>query len=96
MLKLIKYELKRKYKSTLLAFIILMVIELITVLTLYKQPLLLFLTMGFTFLMMYGIPIYIFIDSSRSYSIDLTQKQGYMIFLTPIKIYSICKYESSS
>ncbi|MBC7960204.1 MAG: hypothetical protein H7X94_10085 [Vallitaleaceae bacterium] len=89
MLKLLKYEFYRKLKMFIIAASILVFAEGVVLFGIFKGggwTILSFLT---TFFMISGVVLFVFIDSIRTYSSDLNQKEGYSLFLTPTSGYKI-------
>ncbi|PKM93342.1 MAG: hypothetical protein CVU84_16115 [Firmicutes bacterium HGW-Firmicutes-1] len=89
MIKLIKYELLRKQNNIFISLIILAFLELGILFGIYKGGEWILLSMVFIFTMIAGGILMVFIDTIRSYSFDLNQKQGYSLFLTPTSGYKI-------
>ncbi|PKM50157.1 MAG: hypothetical protein CVV02_12915 [Firmicutes bacterium HGW-Firmicutes-7] len=89
MMKLIKYEILRKQNNIFIAIAILAFLELGILFGLYKGGQWLTLSVFFIFIMVTCGILTVFIDTVRSYSFDLNQKQGYSLFLTPTSGYKI-------
>lgn len=89
MLNLIKYEFLRKQKQIIMFFSILVFLELGILFGIYKGGQWAALSIAFIFVMLSSSVLVVFIDTLRSYSVDLNEKQGYSLFLTPTNGYKI-------
>ncbi len=89
MLNLLKYELLRKSRILIISVIILLLVECGILFGIYKGGGWSALAILLIFLMTSGTILFVFIDSVRSYSTDLNQKEGYSLFLTPTSGYKI-------
>lgn len=89
MLKLIKYEILRKQKLLLIAFVILALMEAAILLGIHKGGNLAAMAIMLIVFMCVGVFLFVLIDCIRSYSSDLNQKQGYMLFMTPTRGHKI-------
>ncbi|GKX28392.1 hypothetical protein SH1V18_08720 [Vallitalea longa] len=83
MLKLIKYEFLRKIKNLGICIVIFAILEGISLYTIYKGSSSLPYTLIIMLLSIFGMFIFLLIDSITMYSSDLYKKSGYMLFLTP-------------
>lgn len=89
MLKLMKYEFLRRQRVFLIALVILLFIEGAIIFCIYKGNAWIALGIILGLLLCYGSVLFVFIDSIASYSMDLNQKSGYSLFLTPTSGYKI-------
>lgn len=89
MLKLMKYELLRKQRILIISTSILFFIELAILFGIFKGGGWSALAILLIFMMIFGVILFVFVDSIRSYSVDLNQKEGYSLFLTPTSGYKI-------
>lgn len=89
MLRLIKYEIMRKRKLIIASVAVLIFIELGILFGIYKGDQWSALSIFLIFIMIFSSIIIVFVDTIRSYSFDLNNKQGYSLFLTPTSGYKI-------
>lgn len=89
MFKLIKYEFLKKQKFLFATIAGLIFMELGILFGIYKGGQWSALSIFLIFIMISGIVLLVFIDTVRSYSFDLNNKQGYSLFLTPVSGYKI-------
>jgi len=89
MLKLLKYEFLRRRKVIAMTAAFMVLAEVIILLGINKRGALLGVAIVLILLMVIGVTVLIFAEAIRSYSTDLNQKQGYMLFLTPNSGYKI-------
>lgn len=89
MLKLMKYELLKKSKLMIISASVLFLMEIAILFGIYKGGGWAVLSIFLIFFMIFGVIIFVFVDSIRSYSSDLNQKEGYSLFLTPTSGYKI-------
>jgi len=89
MLNLLKYELLRRQKILIITAAFMFIAEIIILLGINKLGPLLGVAIVLMFLMVIGVTVLIFAEAIRSYSTDLNQKQGYMLFMTPNSGYKI-------
>lgn len=89
MLTLMKYEILRKQKGIFMFLSILAFLELGILFGIYKGGQWAALSISFIFVLVAGGLVMVFVDTLRSYSKDLNEKQGYSLFLTPSSGYKI-------
>lgn len=87
--KLIKYELIRKKNILMISASITFLVELFLLFMLYKGGGWIGGFITVSFLMIFGMAIFILIDNVNLLSSDLNKKSGYMLFLTPNHGYNI-------
>ncbi|MDA3847147.1 MAG: hypothetical protein PF505_11495 [Vallitaleaceae bacterium] len=89
MLNLLKYEFLRRKNVLAITGIFMVIAEIIILLGINKRGALLGVAIVLILLMIIGVTVLIFAEAIRSYSTDLNQKQGYMLFMTPNSGYKI-------
>jgi len=89
MLKLMKYEIIKKYRELLIALSLFGILEVITLVLLLKKNE--YTAGGVGLYSVIGVILFIFIlvDNIKMYTGDLKNKSGYMLFLTPNSGYKI-------
>lgn len=90
MFKMMKYEYKRAWTSLKLLLLIIAAVEalfLVTVMS-HKDSYVVLSIMLLTFLGL-GSYLFVLIYGIRSYSSDLKNKSGYLVFMTPLSTYKI-------
>ncbi len=89
MLKLMKYEIRRRLQIILIVLAVMAFIEGLILFGLYRGGPWLLTSFILTILMAIGVYLFILFDSIRTYYIDLNRNEGYMLFLTPNSGYRI-------
>ena len=89
MLKLMKYEIVKKYRELIIALSLFGILEVITIVLLLKKNQ--YTAGGVGLYSVTGVILFIFIlvDNINMYTGDLKNKSGYMLFLTPNSGYKI-------